>query len=1140
MTTRGTRWVNRSALAALVLGAAGIVAHGPSGPVAEALTTGVWVDRGPSNERVAGTAMSADGSIAYVVSDYINSVRGAGRVSRSTDSTATWTAVDDVPAGEWSAVTTSADGSDVVVVGRTASGSSPHRIWVSGDGGATWTDRTPDPDAVYADTDITSDGSTIVVTTPSGVIQSDDGGENWSSLPGFPVNPEHVAVGRSGASVTVHAAYAGSVHTWRTGDATASSTLTPAGTIVDLDASDTGQVVMAATSSPHTAQVSTDGGQNWTSQAQSGRTNAHVNVAVSGDGSSLALSSYGESLIESSDGGATWAVADNPDQRAFLALGMSGDGRHLLAGRENEPLRVRIPTPAPTISSIAPTEGPASGGTTITIGGTHFYDVVSVSIGGVAATSFTRTSVGEISAVTPSGAVGSAAVTVTTAHGTFALSSGFIFYATAAPDITVQSHDAGTHLGGQTITLDGTGLAEVTAVTIGDRVATIVSATRTRLTVRTPTNRVGIMDIAVESPFGRHVIDDGWTSTWEERSRTPQWSEIDDRTGYAFELVDDGADGLYIGGDFLDTAAIRWDGRSTVNPVSNGVVIGSAFSERFFAYGVQAIMPTSDGAVWLGGSLATWVGQSPVESPLVKVAPSGEPTPAPALDGMVLALAPGASATTLIAGGLFTGTVAELDIDDGTWTVLGGSAFGPGTYEGSARSVTALARRANGRLLAGGTFTLANSPNQSGDLVAEWDGTSWRPVIPALPGEMATSFDVGTIDGEEVVAISTGGISDNGFGEISVSGRVLLLHADDTVETIGTFSSLVRDVAIVDDTVVAVGYFNSALGTGEPRQANYAGVLVDGDWIDLGVADGANFGLDTVDVLGDDRVVVGGWHQRIDGTTDLAGLAVSTPITALLAAAMPLTVTSVDGSFADDDGIVTVTVTGAGFDDDTDATIDDRPVDALDVISSTELRFTTTASDTERSVGIYGIDSTATARLAATPDRPAPDSPESDDATNETSTPESTSTTSPMESTVPSTTPATVLPTLEAIAALPMVTTMIPADAQLTPGASLAITADGFVAGETVSVVIASEPRLLGTATVASDGSMSTSVSLPTDLLGAHTLIVWSPTTGRGVRQAITIASPTLPATGSTQPAMVLFGLVALGLWLSMLSRRRA
>ena len=1143
MTALLARRVVGLSLASVVLSASVLVVGISGGTSVEALTTSVWVSRGPSNHRTVGTAVSATGQIGYTASTHINGIGGAGRVLQSTDSLTTWTIVDGVPAGSWNAVATSADGQSIVVTGQGSAGD--HSVFVSTDGGTTWVDRAPA--AVFAGAAITADGSTIVIASSTGVLLSSDAGATWTAVPGFDPSPHSVGVGLDAGVLVVHAAYVGRVMSWRDDGSSAAPTLTtPGGAITDLDVSDDGEVVIVATRSSYGAEISLDGGATWTRHTQDGMTNSLILVAVSGDGTHFAVSSYGQDLRESDDAGATWTAVPNILAPPWHALSLSVDGSSLLAGLENRPLHMRIPTPAPSVTSVDIDEVATTGGATVRVTGAFFHDVTSVTLGGVEAPSFDVVAPVEMTIVTPPGGPGPADLVVTTAHGRGILADAVEYYAAAAPVISGQSIAAGSFLGGQVVTLDGTGLAEVTTVRVGDRVASVLWASRTQLMVRTPPNRVGLMDIVVESPLGRHVLSDGWTSTWESRRSAPRWSAIDERDGFALELVDDGDGGLFIGGYFFDTAATHWDGHSTVNPVSNGVVVGSANSEPFFAYGVQAIMPTSDGSVWLGGSLTTVVGQSPMESPPVKVAPSGEPTPAPALDGMVLALAPGTSATTLVAGGLFTGTVAELDIGAGTWTVLGddgngGSAFGPGTYRSDPLGVTALARRPGGGLLAGGSFTLSNSLNQFGDLVAEWDGTSWRPVVPALQGEMATAFDVGTIDGEEVVAISTGAVRVSGSGEISVAGRVLLLHADDTVETIGVFSSLVRDVVIVHDTVVAVGYFSAALGAGEARQANYAGVLVDGDWIDLGVAAGAIYGLDTVEVLGDDRVVVGGLHQRIDGTTDLAGLAVSTPITALVSDVTQLTVTAVEASVADDDGVVSVTVTGTGFDDDTDATIDGRPVGGLEIVSSTELRFTTTASAVERTVEVFGADNTATGRLSATPDRPEPDAPDPDASVPEST--ESTTTTiaeAPDQATQTTTAPATPLPSPDTIAGFP-IRTLIPPGTVLSPGAPLTVTADGFVPGEQVSVLIASTPRLLGTATVGADGTATSTVSLPTDLLGGHTIIVWSPTTGRGVRQPIMIEGGLLPATGSTDHLISLtIGVVLVGVWLVLASRRRS
>ena len=86
---------------------------------------------------------------------------------------------------------------------------------------------------------------------------------------------------------------------------------------------------------------------------------------------------------------------------------------------------------APTITSIAPSTGPVAGGTAVTITGTNFTGATAVSFGGVAATSFTVNSATSITATSPAGAVGQAAVSVTTASGTAstAAGAGFLYYA---------------------------------------------------------------------------------------------------------------------------------------------------------------------------------------------------------------------------------------------------------------------------------------------------------------------------------------------------------------------------------------------------------------------------------------------------------------------------------------------------------------------------------------------------------------------------------------------------------------------------------------------------------------------------------------------------------------------------------------
>ena len=71
--------------------------------------------------------------------------------------------------------------------------------------------------------------------------------------------------------------------------------------------------------------------------------------------------------------------------------------------------------PAPTISSLEPRSGSFKGGNQVNISGTDF---AGVDFGDVPAAGFTVDSEGQITAVTPAGAVGTTDVTVTTIAGT--------------------------------------------------------------------------------------------------------------------------------------------------------------------------------------------------------------------------------------------------------------------------------------------------------------------------------------------------------------------------------------------------------------------------------------------------------------------------------------------------------------------------------------------------------------------------------------------------------------------------------------------------------------------------------------------------------------------------------------------------
>ena len=82
-----------------------------------------------------------------------------------------------------------------------------------------------------------------------------------------------------------------------------------------------------------------------------------------------------------------------------------------------------------TVSKLSPISGPAAGGTTVTVSGADFLSGVSVTFGGLPASSVSLTNSTTLVAVTPPHASGSADVTITNSDGTSAsLSSGFTFH----------------------------------------------------------------------------------------------------------------------------------------------------------------------------------------------------------------------------------------------------------------------------------------------------------------------------------------------------------------------------------------------------------------------------------------------------------------------------------------------------------------------------------------------------------------------------------------------------------------------------------------------------------------------------------------------------------------------------------------
>jgi IPT/TIG domain len=124
--------------------------------------------------------------------------------------------------------------------------------------------------------------------------------------------------------------------------------------------------------------------------------------------------------------------------------------------------------PAPRLTGVSTSAGPASGGSSVTITGTGFTGAASVHFGNAAATSVRVTSSTSITAVAPVEAGGTVDITVTNAGGTSATSAADRFTFVAAPTVTGVSPSSGPLAGGNWVTVSGTHLATTSSVSIGD------------------------------------------------------------------------------------------------------------------------------------------------------------------------------------------------------------------------------------------------------------------------------------------------------------------------------------------------------------------------------------------------------------------------------------------------------------------------------------------------------------------------------------------------------------------------------------------------------------------------------------------------------------------------------------------------
>ncbi|WP_258544008.1 IPT/TIG domain-containing protein [Streptomyces ipomoeae] len=153
----------------------------------------------------------------------------------------------------------------------------------------------------------------------------------------------------------------------------------------------------------------------------------------------------------------------------------------------------------PTLTALAPPSGPTAGGTAVTLAGNNLLGATAVLFDGMAAASFTVDSATQITAVAPSHAAGSTAVTVTTPGG-ISNSLGYVFL--DVPVLVSLVPDEGPTHAGTVVTLTGGNLTATTGVQFGAVSAPFTVFSPTQIITVAPAGPAGPVSVTVTTPAG--------------------------------------------------------------------------------------------------------------------------------------------------------------------------------------------------------------------------------------------------------------------------------------------------------------------------------------------------------------------------------------------------------------------------------------------------------------------------------------------------------------------------------------------------------------------------------------------------------------------------------------------------------------
>ncbi|MDX3076986.1 IPT/TIG domain-containing protein [Streptomyces sp. NPDC088354] len=234
---------------------------------------------------------------------------------------------------------------------------------------------------------------------------------------------------------------------------------------------------------------------------------------------------------------------------------------------------------------ISPNQGSSGGGTVVTITGVNLSGATAVRFGTRLAT-ITGNTPTSVTVISPSGN-GAVSVTVTTAGGT---SNPLSFYYIGAPFKQSLSPTTGPSAGGQTVTINGTGLFTATSVTFGANSATPTVVSDGQISVVAPAGTPGSVGVSVTTAGG---TNNGLTYTYVD---APTLTTVTPTQG----PTSGGTSVTLIGTALTSTSAVTFDGTPVPFTVIADTVV-SVITPPGSAGAVDVVVTTDGGSATATG-----------------------------------------------------------------------------------------------------------------------------------------------------------------------------------------------------------------------------------------------------------------------------------------------------------------------------------------------------------------------------------------------------------------------------------------------------------------------------------------------------------------------------------------------------------